>query len=145
MRLWSLHPKYLDPQGLVAVWREGLLAKKVLEEKTKGYKNHPQLIRFRQHPQPLKAISYYLWEVFGEAKKRGYRFNRRKIGQISLKIEKINITLGQFQYELKHLKNKLKDRNKAFYQRIRFLKKIKPHPLFKVIKGGIASWEVIKK
>ena len=27
MRLWSLHPKHLDPQGLVARWREGLLAR----------------------------------------------------------------------------------------------------------------------
>ncbi len=48
MRLWSLHPKYLDRQGLLAVWREGLLAQKVLQGKTKGYKNHPQLKRFQQ-------------------------------------------------------------------------------------------------
>jgi len=25
MRLWTLHPKYLDARGLVALWREGLL------------------------------------------------------------------------------------------------------------------------
>jgi hypothetical protein len=31
MRLWSLHPRYLDAKGLQAVWREGLLAKKVLQ------------------------------------------------------------------------------------------------------------------
>jgi len=30
MRLWSLHPRYLDAKGLVALWREGLLAQKVL-------------------------------------------------------------------------------------------------------------------
>jgi hypothetical protein len=28
---------------LVAVWREGLLAQAVLQGKTNGYKNHPQL------------------------------------------------------------------------------------------------------
>ena len=48
MRLWSLHPKYLDIKGLVACWREGLLARKVLLDQTKGYKNHPQLIRFNR-------------------------------------------------------------------------------------------------
>ena len=48
MRIWSLHPRYLDAKGLVAVWRETLLAKHVLEGKTKGYKNHPQLNRFRE-------------------------------------------------------------------------------------------------
>lgn len=31
MRLWSLHPSYLDAVGLVALWREGLLARKVLQ------------------------------------------------------------------------------------------------------------------
>jgi len=43
MRIWSLHPKYLDSKGMVALWREALLAKQVLLNKTKGYKNHPQL------------------------------------------------------------------------------------------------------
>ena len=39
MRLWSLRPKYLDSQGLVALWREGLLAQAVLRGKTRGYRN----------------------------------------------------------------------------------------------------------
>jgi hypothetical protein len=43
MRLWSLHPQYLDPAGLVAVWREGLLARAVFAGQTTGYKHHPQL------------------------------------------------------------------------------------------------------
>lgn len=30
MRLWSIHQSYLDRQGLLAVWREGLLAQGVL-------------------------------------------------------------------------------------------------------------------
>jgi len=38
MRLWTIHPKYLDAKGLVALWRETLLAKHVLEGKTPGYK-----------------------------------------------------------------------------------------------------------
>ncbi|MGA2330816.1 MAG: pyrimidine dimer DNA glycosylase/endonuclease V [Syntrophales bacterium] len=46
MRLWSLHPGYVDARGLVALWREGMLARKVLQHQTKGYKNHLQLHRF---------------------------------------------------------------------------------------------------
>jgi hypothetical protein len=30
MRLWTLHPQYLDPRGLVALWRVALLAQQVL-------------------------------------------------------------------------------------------------------------------
>ena len=43
MRLWSIHPRYLDSMGLVALWREALLAQAVLRGETKGYKFHPQL------------------------------------------------------------------------------------------------------
>ncbi len=46
MRLWLIPPKYLDCKGLVALWREGFLAKKVLSNQTRGYKNYPQLLRF---------------------------------------------------------------------------------------------------
>ncbi len=67
MRLWSIHPRYLDRQGLLAVWREGLLAKKVLAGRTKGYKNHPQLERFKNSPRPQAAINTYLWHIFQEA------------------------------------------------------------------------------
>ena len=79
MRLWSIHPCYLDAKGLVALWREGLLAQNVLIGNTKGYKNHPQLIRFKNTNNPLGAIACYLRDVVDEADKRGYNFNRNKI------------------------------------------------------------------
>jgi hypothetical protein len=78
MRLWSLHPEYLDTKGLVALWREALLAKHVLEGKTKGYKNHPQLDRFKQSVSPVEMINQYLAEVYIEASKRNYNFNKEK-------------------------------------------------------------------
>ena len=82
MRLWSLHPKYLDPQGLVALWREALLAQAVLRGKTKGYRHHPQLERFTSHRSPRLAINAYLGSIYEEAASRGYAFDRRKIGPI---------------------------------------------------------------
>src|SRR5579862_5032823 len=79
MRLWTLHPKYLDAKGLVALWREALLAQKVLRGKTKGYRHHPQLARFKAHENPVVALAAYLREVHKEAKRRGYAFDGSKI------------------------------------------------------------------
>ena len=78
MRIWSIHPKYLDSKGLVALWREALLAKNVLEGKTKGYRNHPQLLRFKKAINPVESINYYLVGVYEEAVKKGYQFNKEK-------------------------------------------------------------------
>ena len=80
MRIWSLHPCLLDRRALVACWRETLLAQKVLRGLTRGYTNHPQLIRFRAHPQPLEAVATYLSGLADEADARGYSFNRALIG-----------------------------------------------------------------
>lgn len=140
MRIWSIHPKYLDTKGLGAVWRETLLAKKVLEGKTKGYKNHPQLVRFRLQKKPVEAINAYLQEIWKEAKKRGYNFDSKKIRGSNTK-KKILITRGQLLYEFEHLKKKVKKRAQPKYKKIRSTKRVQPHPLFKVKKGEKAAWE----
>src|SRR4029079_5933779 len=103
MRIWSLHPKYLDAKGLVALWRETLLAKKVLQNKTRGYKHHPQLTRFRKAKNPLAAINQYLLFIYREAEKRKYTFDKNKIGRTALK-SKLAVTTGQIEYEIMHLK-----------------------------------------
>src|SRR6188768_745247 len=112
MRLWSLHPQYLDPQGLVALWREGLLARAVLRGKTRGYKHHPQLERFRAHPRPVACINAYLHGVGDEAERRGYNFDRSRIGPRTI-VGKMPGHSGQLEYEWAHLKRKLKRRSPA--------------------------------
>jgi len=144
LRLWSIHPKYLDASGLVALWREALLAQKVLKGKAKGYKNHPQLIRFQEHCNQLNAINYYLNEVLKEAKRRGYNFDRKKIGQIK-RIPKISITKAQLNYEFKWVCKKIKNRCPKILAGLSPVKKVEPHPLFKIVKGDIADWEHVKK
>ncbi len=142
MRIWSIHPQYLDVKGLVALWREALLAQNVFLGNTKGYKNHPQLIRFKDHPQPLKAIANYLHIVCDEADRRAYNFNRKKISQDKIMLEPISVTSAQLQYEWEHfLKKKVSFRNKDIFNKFRNLKKIAPHPLFVVVKGYLARWE----
>lgn len=143
MRLWTLHPKYLDRQGLLALWREGLLAQAVLQGATKGYKNHPQLSRFKTHPEPLRAIGYYLSEVSDEAKSRGYNFD---ISKIAIKGEKqlIQTTSGQLDFEISHLLGKLKKRSREDYEKRRHLVHFDPHPLFQIVPGEIENWEKAK-
>jgi hypothetical protein len=118
MRLWSIHPKYLDTKGLVALWREGLLAKKVLEGKTKGYKHHPQLLRFKQFTKPLKAINAYLYNVYTEARTREYNFDSSKIKYYKIK-KAIPVTNKQVEYEFSHLLKKLKIRDKIKYRELK--------------------------
>ncbi len=141
MRIWSLHPKYIDAKGLVALWRESLLAKHVLEGKTKGYKNHPQLQRFKECDQTLDAINYYLVKVCDEADKRHYHFDRNKIEIV--KPLQLEVTRGQLEYEQKHLLNKLLVRNLKRYEKLKQETEIKPHPIFKIVDGDIENWEII--
>ncbi len=141
MRIWSLHTKYLDTKGLLAVWRETLLAKHVLEGKTKGYKNHPQLIRFKQMENPLHAINHYLSEIHKEATSRGYHFDESKFDK-DFQPVKMVVTKGQLEYEMKHLLKKLEARDKDRFKKLHQLKNIEPIGFFKVIKGNIEDWEV---
>jgi hypothetical protein len=143
MRLWSLHPGYLDARGLVALWREGLLAQKVLAGATRGYRHHPQLSRFREQADAQGAIAAYLNEVQHEAERRGYHFNAEKIGHCAQGVT-IKVTRGQLDYELAHLRAKLKLRDPAALQRIISVNEPESHPLFKVVAGDIETWEVLR-
>jgi len=141
MRIWSLHPKYLDSKGLVALWREALLAKLVLEGKTVGYKNHPQLNRFKQASSPVDCINQYLSLIYKEASARGYNFNESKI-EWDFHPTSLNVTIGQLKYETTHLINKLKVRNTKRFYELKNKKKVEPHPLFKLVEGDIEGWEI---
>lgn len=142
MRIWSLHPKLLDAKGIVALWRETLLAKHVLEGKTKGYKNHPQLNRFKNCKDPLGAINHYLSIIFFEAEERGYHFTKEKVDWSFKKI-KLAVTKGQVDYELTHLKKKLKLRDPNKLKEILKNSEVAIHPLFRLKSGNIEDWEVL--
>ena len=143
MRLWSLHPCYLDAKGLVALWHEGLLAVKVLSGQTNAYCHHPQLIRFSKKPDPVRYLRSYLTGVFAEAQSRRYHFNRTKIEGPGTR-GKIELTTGQIKYEWMHLLNKLKIRDPELYKKYYSINTPDAHPLFKLVEGPIADWERIK-
>jgi len=140
MRLWSLSFKYLDRMGLLAVWREALLAKKVLEDKTIGYKNHPQLIRFKNTDNPVKYINAYLEDIYKEAQERGYNFSKEKFSEG--KIEKqIPVNSKQVEYEFTHLKYKLEKRDPEKFKDVSNITEIEVSNIFKIIEGNIEEWE----
>lgn len=140
MRLWSLHPKYLDSKGLVACWREGLLARAVLTGKTKGYKHHPQLERFKKEKDPSTFLDCYLTGIHVEACQRGYCFDLSKIRGLTC-LDKLQVTDGQLKFEQDHLLSKLKSRDMMRYEKLKRVTDPQPLPLFQVRKGGIESWE----
>lgn len=142
MRLWTLHPKYLDAKGLVALWRETLLAQKVLAGRTRGYRHHPQLNRFRACADPKGAIALYLRHVHAEALQRGYRFDARKIGRRPF-TGKLSATTGQLAYEWAHLRRKLFARDRVRHRAL-MTARAEPHPLFRLRKGERESWEIVR-
>lgn len=140
MRIWTLHPKYLDARGLVALWREALLARAVLRGGTKGYRNHPQLVRFQAQSNPQAAIESYLATVYEESQRRGYRFDGAKLSsQHSAPI--IPETEGQIRFEWQHLLHKLKLRDPDRYDKLRSIDLPDLHPLFHLIHGRVREWE----
>ena len=143
MRLWSLHPRYLDVRGLVALWREALLAQAVIGGKTRGYTRHPQLVRFRETPAPLQSIAFYLHAVQAEATQRGYRFDASKIGPCG-KVPVIEVTSGQVRHEWEHLSAKLRVRDPVWLEQFNFNPLPEPHSLFRIVPGPVAGWEVIR-
>jgi hypothetical protein len=113
LRLWTLHPRYLDTRGLVALWREGVLARQVLRGRTRGYRHHPQLERFRDCADPLRAIDAYLAEVHREAENRGHAFDASKIDA----------------------------RDPGLHRELARRVRPRTHPLFRVVPGGVSAWE----
>jgi Pyrimidine dimer DNA glycosylase len=134
-----VHPRHLDVKGLVALWREGLLARAVLLGRTKGYRDHPQLTRFRRRADPVAAIDGYLRHVAAEARGRGYRFDVGKLGP-AVPVARQRVHAGQLALEWRHLLRKLRERDRPRWVRER---REKPacHPSFRVVPGGREPWE----
>jgi len=140
MRLWTVHPRYLDAQGLVAVWREGLLAQAVLRGQTVGYRSHPQLTRFREQRASIAFLRAYLAIICEEAASRGYRFDKSKIrGPYTSR--RIVETSGQLQHEWAHLKRKLRARAPSVYRAVSGISTPVAHPLFRIVPGPVQPWE----
>ena len=153
MRLWTIHPKYLDAKGLLAAWREGLLAQKVLAGGTRGYRNHPQLDRFKASENALGSIAVYLADIQAEAARRGYRFDASKIGRGMAPEDRdstidgvdiqprIAVPSGQIEYEFELLRTKLEARDRSRFAGLSGVLDMELNAAFRRVRGGIAPWE----
>ena len=141
MRIWSLHPRYLDAKGLVACWRETLLAQAVIAGDARGYGHHPQLERFRAVEDPLGAIGRYLLGIAEEADARAYRFDRSRIRSARGGPMLLEVTTGQLDFERAHLLAKLEVRAPDLRPLLDAAANPDPHPLFRVVEGPRATWE----
>jgi hypothetical protein len=135
-----VHPRYLDAKGLVAAWREALLAQKVLAGDTRGYRHHPQLIRFQAEAKPRHAAAAFLRALEAEARGRGYSFDATKIRRAKA-ARPIIETEGQLLYEWRHLLAKLRIRTPVLYRCYRRIARPEAHPLFRIVPGGVRDWE----
>jgi hypothetical protein len=140
VRLWTLHPRYLDSQGLTALWREALLARAVLRGRTRGYRHHPQLLRFQARSNPVALLNAYLAYVHAEAERRGFKFDRGKLAAPRARI-RLPETVGQLEYEWCHLQSKLRRRSPALARSFEHIQRPDPHPLFRLVAGGVRPWE----
>lgn len=147
MRVWSVHPRYLDRQGLVACWRESLLAQAVLAGRTRGYRNHSQLVRFRATAEPVATIGAYLLVLAEEARAREYRFDTARIdrpaaiGSHEGGVQRVPVTDGQVAYERAHLRAKLAARSPDRLPLVDAVGVVEVHPLFVRVPGAIEPWE----
>src|SRR5690606_17160415 len=156
MRLWSLHPRHLDRQGLTGCWRESLLAQAVLAGRTRGYRSHPQLERFRAHAEPLVAIGEYLEVLAEAASARGYRFDRARIDRRPARaadacaagavvhdcdVPRCPVTSGHLDLESRHLRRKIQARSQGPWKRAAAHEGPTAHPVFEVVTGPVESWE----
>jgi hypothetical protein len=150
MRIWSLHPRYLDRQGLTACWREALLAQAVLAGRTRGYRQHSQLVRFRAQPDAVAAVGAYLGGVASEAAQRGYRFDVGRIDRpeqpggaapSDALVPRVRVTDGQVAHEWAHLAAKLAVRSPERAAAQAAVTAPEVHPLFVVVPGPVEDWE----
>jgi hypothetical protein len=101
---------------------------------------HPQLLRFREQSTAVGFIAEYLRAVRHEATLRGYAFAADKISRAGAP-GCLTVTRGQLEFEWHHLMQKLRTRDPERRARLASVKRPRPHPLFRVVRGGIAEWE----
>lgn len=142
MRLWSIHPRYFDAQALASSWREGLIAQRVLSEPNSSLRTHPQLQRFVHAEDPLRAIAAFLDGIVAEAEERGGFLDRSRILESGRLSQALAVTDGQLDYEWGNLNRHLRERSPQVAERWAKVWRPEPHPMFVLVGGGVASWEL---
>jgi hypothetical protein len=139
MCLWSLHPEYQDPRGLVALWREALWCRRFSEVKG-AVMSPPSIGSFSGFGVARRPLPRYLYVVYAEAERRGYHFDVQRIPSEG-HVDCVEVTHGQLAYEREYLKQSC-NRSPSWLTSIESASIPKPHPLFCIVSGTVAEWEV---
>lgn len=156
MRLWTIHPKYLDGKRLTSQWKEGIQMMHIWKEigenpepaKRLGYVSHPQV---RRLSNLLVADSglislllhQHLTAVHEESVQRSYSFNKKLIDDLAPDCKnapKVYVTMGQVAYEFALMATK----NNEWSQKVAIDPYMLCNPIFQVVSGSIESWEKTK-
>jgi hypothetical protein len=163
MRFWSINPRLLDYPTIKACWANLMLAKKIKNDRSTVYSNHPPLMKLNNIPH--SSFLWYMEEIRQECYNySNYRIRHRSYRDAQLRrfirdnegegYEKIEVTTGQLMYEFALLQSRLywKNRRKYIKNKKMFIgHRISLHnDAFVVREGPIEPWEkpipsVVKK
>jgi hypothetical protein len=86
-------------------------------------------------------IGMFLLDIYDEASRRGYSFDRTKILRSDSCGQKISVGDGQVRYEFALLLSKLERRDRVKYAEISMTEDIRLNSVFTLGRGGIEPWE----
>jgi hypothetical protein len=110
---------------------------------TRGWRNHPQLDRFKDHSETMDAIGFYPLKIREEASFRGHSYDGSKIRRPINRVALTSITTGQLLYEFSLLLERTRLRMPAWHEKLREVYDLpKAYPLFEVVEGDVGRWEV---
>jgi hypothetical protein len=141
MRIWSIHPKYLDSKELLNLWNETIQAKNEFLTKFSGHFSNKQLERFLDLKNPLEAINSYMSSIYREAVKRDFSVDDSFMDWDFDDSIQIPVTAGQISHEISKLKSRLRERDEKKLQKLNGRTFLELHPIFYSVPGTIEEWE----
>ena len=140
MRLWSLSTRQRLIEWVFSRYGAKVcLRRKCSWDKRRAIDFILNLIGFASENWTA-TIGAYLWAVLDEARSRGYNFDASRIATERLPIS-ISVTRGQLDFERQRLMKKLRTRDQDRF-RILGAAVARPHPILRVVAGGLEPWEV---
>lgn len=88
----------------------------------------------------MSCIAAFLRTVQAEGARRGHAFDAGKIARGG-GVEPIDVARGQLDHKWAHLLDKLRRRDPERLGALSTVRRIQPHPVFRIVPGGVEDWE----
>lgn len=138
-----VHPKYLDTIELIHSWRSGLMAQKHCRESevlNLALRENKQFEKFYDvdDDKRLKSVGYYLLELWNEAGRREYKYNKELIDDYNF-TGKILVNYSEIRDDFIDLLDRYRARSKNFFYFIKSELEVEVHPIFYLKKDNVES------